>query len=168
MVSSRRSLAREAPLNASSTSREQLAQLLQTLETSPGDHQVRLDAAQTAVLVALTEGDPCTADVAEALVADLPSPSTPAVAARLAHIAATARGARRAIVLARRGRQKTPGGLAHAVSSEPDRLADEIEQCLDRGDGGLAQALAEVGVTQHPESARLTALRALVRGVRAA
>ena len=120
------------------------------------------------MLVALNEGDPSTADVAEALVADLPSPSNPATEQRLEHIAATARGTRRAIVLARRGRLGSPRALARAAASEADKLADEVERSLKTGDQGLANALIEVAITQHPDSPRLWALHALVTGLGAA
>ncbi|HJN76744.1 MAG TPA: hypothetical protein QGF58_22635 [Myxococcota bacterium] len=117
----------EVPLNAPVTTRAELARLLQRLNDTPDDGELRARTAELAVKVALREGDPSTADVAEALLTDLPQPADSRVVDRLEHTAATARAARRAIVLARRCARPSPADLAESVSAAPDALATEIE-----------------------------------------
>ena len=138
--------------------------MLQRLDDAPDDAELRARAAELAVRVALREGDPSTADVAEALLADLPQPADPRVVDRLEHTAATARAARRAIVLARRCAKPSPADLAESVSAAPEALATEIQARISSGDRGLAIALLEVGLSRHPQADELRLLEKGLRG----
>jgi len=152
------------PLNAPATNRAELARLLQRLDDAPDDGELRARTAELAVKVALREGDPSTADVAEALLADLPETSEPHVVERLELAAATARAARRAIVLARSAAKPSPADLADSVTAAPDALADQIEAKLSSGDRGLAIALLEVGLSRHPTARKLRRIQKGLHG----
>ena len=129
--------------------------MLQLLDETPADAELRSRTAELAVKVALREGDPSTADVAEALLADLPEPAERSVIDHLEYTAATARAARRAIVLARRASQPSPADLADSVSAEPKALAEQIRARIESGERSLAIALLEVGLTRHPQADEL-------------
>jgi hypothetical protein len=77
--------------------REKLAALLVQLEADPTLGEVRLAAADLALEIALREGDPLTADVAESLLSDLPVDSDPRLVESMRDKAQLARSARRSI-----------------------------------------------------------------------
>ena len=77
--------------------REQLASLLVQLEENPALDTVRLQAADLALDIAVRDSDPFTADVVEALLADLPSRTPQSVVDALQSKATDARSTRRAI-----------------------------------------------------------------------
>ncbi len=143
--------------------RAELARQLQLLESQPARAELRVQAAELAVRVALTLGDPSTVDVAQALLADLPEPTPRELAQRLEHLAATARATRRAIVMARAA-GATPQDLAESTSAEPRTLERQVRERLDSGDSHLAGALLEVAISRHPDDPGLRALAAGLPG----
>ena len=77
--------------------RERLAALLVQLEEDPTLDDIRLRAADLALDIALRDSDPFTADVVEALLADLPPQTSASVVKDLRDKATEARATRRAI-----------------------------------------------------------------------
>ncbi len=136
---------------------------VQHLERHPGEIGVRIETADLAVTLALRSGDARTADIAEALLADLPADTPQDQVHVLKHISATARAARRAIILARRSAHGTPAELLFDALSRPDRLARDIRTHLSRNEP-LGLAMLDVAFARHPDSPDLCALLSQVSG----
>jgi hypothetical protein len=138
--------------------RARLAKLLRSVTESPKNFSARVQAADLAVTLALRLGDCVTADVAEALAADLPKETPPHQRVQLTHIGATARAARRAISLARNHKAETPSNLAGILLENPEGLARDV-QATQHENPRLADAILELATARHPENLVLQRLR---------
>ena len=98
--------------------RELLADLLIQLQDDPSLDDARLNAADLAIEIALSDNDPFTADVVESLLSDLPVNSAPQVIESLRTKSALAQSARRAIAQ-RHG--KSRGSQAPSASQRTSR-----------------------------------------------
>ncbi len=139
--------------------RDTLGKLLSQLGQQPKDHDTRLEAARTALLLCFRQGDPHFADVAEALVADTPRFFPKAKRTQLDKLAAQATATRRALAMAHRQDHSDPGSLTEALLEDPDQLAVEIQARIDAKQASLAKAVLEVGLTRHREHPKLRQLQ---------
>ena len=138
---------------------EALGKLLGDLNTRPKDHDARVEAARTALVLCFRLGDPHYADVAEALVADAPRIFPRAKRAELDKLAAQAAATRRAVAMAHRQAHADPSSMAEYLLQDPDRLAREVERRMDAQQPALARAVLEVGLARHKGHSALLELQ---------
>ena len=139
--------------------RDTLGKLLSQLGKHPKDHDTRLEAARTALVLCFRQGDPHFADVAEALVADTPRFFPRAKRSELDKLAAQATATRRALAMAHRQAHSDPTSLTEALIEDPDQLASEVQLRIDARQASLARAVLEVGLTRHRDHPRLRQLQ---------
>ncbi len=140
-------------------SRDRLGELLGQLGQQPKDHDTRLEAARTALVLCFRKGDPHFADVAESLVVDAPRLTPRTKRAELDKLAAQATAIRRAVAMAHGLSHGAPSSLAETLIADPDQLAREVEQRIESDQPALAQAVLEVGLTRHRGDPRLEELQ---------
>jgi hypothetical protein len=142
--------------------RDKLGQLLSELDSSPRDHQCRIEAARTALALCFRDGDPHFADVAESLLVDAPRLTPRSKRAELDKLAAQATATRRAVALAHGQSHANPAKLAEALVGDPAQLAVEIRTRMDAKQHALARAVLEVGLARHQGDPTLCELQQIL------